>query len=75
MEDKELDIAYFLSFCMEQYKNKHQLSGEEVATQFEQFGVLPYLEENFEVLHTQGHQWLMEEIDEWINKQKSETKK
>lgn len=74
MMNKELDIAYFLSFCMEQYKNRHQMSGEEVATLFEQYDVLPYLKDNFEVLHTQGHQWLMEEIDEWINKQKSETK-
>ncbi len=75
IKDKELDIAYFLSFCIEQYKNKHQMSGEEVAILFEQYGVLPYLEDNFEVLHTQGHRWLMEEIDEWINQQKNETKK
>lgn len=75
MKDQELDIAYFLSFCIEQYKNKHQMSGEEVAILFEQYGVLPYLEDNFEVLHTQGHRWLMEEIDEWINQQKNETKK
>ena len=67
LKDKELDIAYFLSFSMEQYRNKHNMSGEEVATLFEQYGVLPYLEDNFEVLHTQGHRWLMDEIDEWIN--------
>ena len=73
-EDKELDIAYFLSFCMEQYRNKHQMSGEEVATLFEQYSVLPYLEDNFEVLHTQGHRWLMDEIDEWINNRKNEMK-
>ena len=64
MKNKELDIAYFLSFCMEQYKNRHQMSGEEVATLFEQYGVLPY----------QGHRWLMDEIDEWINNRKNETK-
>lgn len=75
IKDKELDIAYFLSFCIEQYKNKHQMSGEEVAILFEQYGVLPYLEDNFEVLHTQGHRWLMDEIDEWINNRKNETKK
>ncbi|MBW9202528.1 DUF3791 domain-containing protein [Bacteroidales bacterium SW292] len=74
MKDKKLDIAYFLSFCMEQYKNRHQMSGEEVATLFEQYDVLPYLEDNFEVLHTQGHRWLMDEIDEWINNRKNETK-
>lgn len=75
IKDKELDIAYFLSFCIEQYKNKHQMSGEEVAILFEQYGVLPYLEDNFEVLHTQGHRWLMDEIDEWINNRKNETKR
>ena len=74
IKDKELDIAYFLSFCMEQYRNKHQMSGEEVATLFEQYGVLSYLKNNFEVLHTQGHRWLMDEIDEWINNRKNEAK-
>ena len=29
MENKELEIAYFLSFCIEQYKHKHQMSGNE----------------------------------------------
>lgn len=75
MKDKELDIAYFLSFCMEQYKNKHKISGEEVATLFERHGVLSYLKDNFEVLHTQGHRWMMEEIDELIDKQKNGMKK
>lgn len=63
MKDNELDIAYFLSFSMEQYKNKHNMSGEEVATLFERYGVLSYLEDNFEVLHMQGHRWLMDEIN------------
>lgn len=67
MKDKELDIAYFLSFCIELYGKKYQLSGDEVVSLFDRYEVLPYLEENFEVLHTQGHQWLMEEIDEKIN--------
>lgn len=67
MNDKELDIAYFLSFCIEQYRKKHQLSGEETFSLFDKYDVLPYLEENFEILHTQGHHWLMEEIDELIN--------
>lgn len=72
MNDKELDIAYFLSFCIEQYKKKHQLSGEETVSLFDRYDVLPYLEENFEILHTQGHHWLMEEIDELINNRKKE---
>ena len=37
---------------------------------FEKYNVLSYLSDNFEVLHTQSQQWLMEEIKEYITKQK-----
>lgn len=75
MGDKEINTAYFLSFCIEQYKDKHQLTGEEVISLFDCYEVLPYLEENFEVLHTQSRQWLMEEIDMYINNRKKEYSK
>ena len=67
---KKLDIAYFLSFCIEQYKMKQGLSGEEAISLFEKYNVLSYLSDNSEVLHTQSQQWLMEEIKEYITKQK-----
>lgn len=35
MKDKELDIAYFLSFCIEQYGKKYQLSEDEVVSLFD----------------------------------------
>lgn len=72
MKNKELEIAYFLSFCIEQYKHKHQMSGNETVSLFDKYDILLYLEENFEVLHTQGHQWLIEEIDELINEKRNE---
>ncbi|WP_300227804.1 DUF3791 domain-containing protein [uncultured Bacteroides sp.] len=72
MKNKELEIAYFLSFCIEQYKHKHQMSGNETVSLFDKYDILLYLEENFEVLHTQGHQWLIEEIDELINERRKE---
>lgn len=72
MKNKELEIAYFLSFCIEQYKHKHQMNGDETVSLFDKYDILLYLEENFEVLHTQGHQWLIEEIDELINERRKE---
>lgn len=63
-------IAYFLSFCIEQYKNAKGLSGMKAMEKLSRFGVLDYLEENYEVLHTQSRQWLMEEIDDFIEKRK-----
>ncbi|WP_293714994.1 DUF3791 domain-containing protein [uncultured Parabacteroides sp.] len=72
MDKRELDIAYFLSFCIEQYKMERDLSGEDTMNLFEKYNVLSYLSDNFEVLHTQGRQWLMEEIKDYIAKQKEE---
>lgn len=72
MNKRELDIAYFLSFCIEQYKMEQGLSGEEVMNLFEKYNVLPYLSDNFEVLHTQSRQWLLEEIEGYIAKRKEE---
>jgi hypothetical protein len=72
MNKKNLDIGYFLSFCIEQYKEAKHLPGAEVAKIFGQYGVLEYLEEHFEPLHSQSRQWILEDIDEFINLRKGE---
>lgn len=74
MEQTIQDKAYFLSFCIEQYKNERNLSGCEAMQQLSSYGVLEYLEDNFEVLHTQSRQWIMEDIHEFINLRKKEEK-
>lgn len=73
MDKKDLDIAYFISFCIEQYKTKYGFSGKEVMSLFEKYDVLQYLSDNFEVLHTQSRQWLIEEIEDYITKEKEKT--
>ena len=71
--DKNLqDIAYFISFCIEQYKNAKGLSGEATMRLFSRYGVLEYLRDFFDVLHTQGYQWLVEDIDSFINNRMQE---
>ncbi len=73
MEERKLqDIAYFVSFCIEQYKNAKGMTGEEAMNTLDKYGVLEYLEENFEILHTQSHQWILEDIDEFINIRRKE---
>lgn len=75
MDKKQQDIAYFISFGIEQYKNAKGLSGEEVMQVFSKYGVLEYLRDFFDVLHTQSHQWLLANIDEFINLRKKEDTK
>lgn len=72
MNKQSLDIAYFLSFCIEQYKEAKQLSGAEAAKLFEKYDVLEYLEKHFEALHSQSRQWILEDIEEFINFRKGE---
>ena len=72
MSKKQQDIAYFLSFCTEQYKNEKHLSGSDAMDVMSKYGVLDYLAKHYEMLHTQGRQWLMEDIDEFIALRKKE---
>ncbi len=67
--DKNLrDIACFISFCIEQYMNEKNINEDEVVSIFSEHNILDYLNEHYEVLHTQSRQWLIAEIDEIINK-------
>ena len=71
MSKTDLDKSYFLAFCIEQYKAAKGMDGADVARLFFEKGVASYLSDNFEVLHTQSHQWLMEEIDEILQQSES----
>ena len=62
----EKDIALFVAFCIEEYGAAKGMSGEQVLDLFSKYGLLDYLSESYDVLHTQGRQWLIEEIDEYI---------
>ena len=64
MSKRDTDILYFIAFCLEAYKNKHDLSGDEASKLFDRYGIKKYLSDNYDVLHTQGVPWLLEEIEE-----------
>ncbi len=71
MSKQNLDIAYFVSFCIEQYKTSKNLNGEQALAELQKYGVIEYLESNFEPLHTQSRQWILEDIDAFINLRRS----
>ncbi len=66
MGKKEKDIALFVAFCIEEYGAAKGLDGTQVLDLFTQYEVTDYLNKCFEPLHTQGRQWLIDEIDEFI---------
>jgi hypothetical protein len=64
--DKQAADAAFVSFCIERYALQTQLSGVEVIQQFERTGMLDYLFNNYEVLHTQGWGYIFPVINEYM---------
>lgn len=72
MDKKKLDIAYFVSFCIEQYKTAKGLNGEDALKVLDTYGVLDYLSEHYEPLHTQSRQWILADIDNFINLRKGD---
>lgn len=67
---EQQDRAMFLSFCIEQYAKAKNLTTEEVVDMFERYGISEHFYEFYDVLHTQGGQWLVEEIDNMINERR-----
>lgn len=63
-------LPLFLSFCIEQFKNARSLPGERAMAILSESGALDYLERNYEVIHTQSPQWILEEIEEYLRNHK-----
>ncbi len=61
------DIAYFVAFCIETYKNAQGLTGSETSRLFCKTGLTEFLEQNFESIHTKSPQWILAEIDEYLS--------
>ena len=62
-------ILEFISFCIEMYAVRNSISGREVYDRFNRFGVLEYLQGNYEPLHTQGFGYILSNVDSFISAQ------
>ena len=70
MTNEKQDRAMFVSFCIEQYAKAKNITTEDVVNLFGQYGIAEHFCDFYDVLHTHGHQWLVEEIDKMINDMK-----
>lgn len=52
----------FVIFCIERYSSKHGKTPLEVYSLFDKKNLILYLKQNFDVLHTQGEEYILEEI-------------
>ena len=56
----------FLIYCVETYKVAKNLTGKQVAELFTRYRVLEYVYSCFEALHTTGANYIVEDIDLYI---------
>ena len=59
-------VAEFISFCIEVFANAKKKSGADVARLFDSCGLISYLDEGYDVLHTQGREWLIADMDDYL---------
>lgn len=60
----------FLIYCVETYKNAKHLTGSQVAELFTRYDVWVYVYSCYEALHTTGANYIVEDIDLYIEARK-----
>ena len=61
----------FLVYCIERYKSAKGLTGIQVSELFSKYRVWDYIYSCFEALHTTGENYIIEDIDLYIQERKA----
>lgn len=62
----------FAIFCAEQYKLRRNLTGRQLTSLFERYDVWDYLFSCYEALHTTGTNYIIADIDQYIQERQTE---
>jgi hypothetical protein len=65
-EKNKSNEVLFIIFCTENYRKLKQMEGMEVHTLFLELNVYDFLMQNYEILHTQGENYILEEIEGYL---------
>ena len=68
------NVIVFLTFCIERYAKKHDMTSSQAYTLFRRYGVDAYLIDGFDVLHTQGEETIVHDIELFIRNHKNNQK-
>ena len=56
----------FLIYCLEMYRAEKNLTGKQAIDLFKQYGIIDYVMSCYEALHTTGTNYIIEDIDLFI---------
>ena len=62
------DVFEFYTFCLEHYATSKRISGMRAWVLFKETGADDYLIDNYDLLHTQGLEFILEDIQRFIKK-------
>ena len=68
------NVVVFLTFCVENYAKKHNITSLEAYALFRHYRVDEYLVDGFDMLHTLGEDTILYDIDIFINNRKKQAK-
>ena len=58
----------FVIFAIEEYRYAKNISGKEAFALFETSGLLDYIEEFYDVLHSKGSEYLICDFDDYLSR-------
>ena len=66
------NVIVFLTFCVERYAKLKKISSLQAYALFRRYGVDKYLIKGFDMLHTQGEETILHDIEMYINNRKKQ---
>lgn len=60
----------FIIYCIEEYKSRKGMTGREVIDLFNKYSVCQYIQLFYESLHTTGANYIVDDIDSYIQSRK-----
>ena len=63
-------VFEFYTYCLENYAIRKQISGMRAWVLFKETGADEYVKDNYDLLHTQGMEYVLDDIQRYINRRK-----
>ena len=70
MHDVPGKVAQFYIYCLENYASSWRMSGMRAWVLFKETGADEYIIKNYDLLHTQGIEYILDDIQRFINRRK-----
>ena len=64
------EVFEFYTYCLENYAIRKQISGMRAWVKFKESSVDEYIIDNYDLLHTQGLEYVLDDIQRFINRRK-----